>query len=93
MFGIIRYPKPKIFHTDNGKEFMAKDVLEFLWDLNPKILMVTGRRRRTSYQDSVENMNKCVMRTLGAVLAEYRLVGKHPNWTEVLGSIASAINM
>ncbi len=27
------------------------------------------------------------------VLVEYQLVGKHPNWTEVLGSIASAINM
>jgi hypothetical protein len=28
IFGIIGYPM--IFHTDNGKEFMAKVVLEFL---------------------------------------------------------------
>jgi hypothetical protein len=55
--------------------------------------MVTGRPRRPSDQGSVENMNKFVKRTLGTVLAEYRLVGKHQNWTEVLGSIASAINM
>jgi hypothetical protein len=37
-------------------------------------------------------MNKFVKRTLGTVLSEYRLVGKDGNWTEVLGSIASAIN-
>jgi hypothetical protein len=55
--------------------------------------MVIGRPRRLSDQGSVENMNKFVKRTLGTVLAEYRLVGKHPNWTEVLGSIAYAINM
>jgi hypothetical protein len=29
IFGIIGYPK--IFHTDNGIEFTAKVVLEFLW--------------------------------------------------------------
>jgi hypothetical protein len=38
-------------------------------------------------------MNKFVKRTLGTVLSEYRLVGKDRNWTEVLGSIASAINL
>ena len=37
-------------------------------------------------------MNKFVKRTLGTVLSKYRLVGKDRNWTEVLGSIASAIN-
>jgi transposase InsO family protein len=81
-----------VFHTDNGKEFTAKAVLEFLWDLNPNILTVNGRPRCPSDHGSVENMNKFVKRTLGTVLAEYRLVGKHPNWTEMLGSIASAIN-
>ncbi len=77
IFGIIGYSK--IFHTDNGKEFTAKVVLEFLWDLNTIILMVTGRPRHPSDQGSVENMNKFVKKTLGTVLAEYRLVGKHPN--------------
>jgi hypothetical protein len=37
-------------------------------------------------------MKKFVKRTLGTVLAEYGLASKHRNWTEVLGSIASAIN-
>ncbi len=85
IFGIIGYPM--IFHTDNGKEFTAKVVLEFLRDLNPNILAVTGRPRRPSDQGSVENMNKFVKRTLGTVLSKYRLVGKDRNWTEVLGSI------
>jgi hypothetical protein len=82
-----------IFRTDNRKEFTAKVLLEFLCNLNPNILTVTGRPRRPSDQGSVENMNKFVKRTLETVLAEYRLVGKHRNWTEVLGSIASAINL
>ncbi len=91
IFGIIGYPM--IIHTDNGKEFTAKVVLEFLQDLNPNILAVTDRPRRPSDQGSVENMNKFIKRTLGTVLSEYRLVGKDRNWTEVLGSIASAINL
>jgi hypothetical protein len=91
IFGIIGYPM--IFHTDNGKEFTAMVVLEFHRYLNPNILMVTGRQCHPSDQGSVENMNKCVKRTLGTVLAEYRLVGKDRNWTEVLGSVASAINL
>jgi hypothetical protein len=37
IFGIIGYPM--IFHTDNGKESMAKVLLEFLRDLNPNILI------------------------------------------------------
>ncbi len=36
IFGFIGYPK--IFHTDNGKEFTAKCVLQFLWNLNPNIV-------------------------------------------------------
>jgi hypothetical protein len=77
IFGIIGYPI--IFHTDNRKEFTAKVALEILRDLNPNILMVTGRPRHPSDQGSVENMNKFVKRTLGTVQAEYRLVSKHRN--------------
>ena len=83
---------PKIFHTDNGKEFTAKVILEFLRRLHPDILSVTGRPRRPRDQGSVENMNKLVKRVLGSVLAERRLAGENPNWTEVLGSVASVIN-
>jgi hypothetical protein len=41
IFGSIDYPK--IFHIDNGKEFTGKLILQFLCNLNPNILTVTGR--------------------------------------------------
>ncbi len=41
IFGLIGYPKN--FHTDNGKEFTAKLILEFLRQLNPNIITVTDR--------------------------------------------------
>jgi transposase InsO family protein len=90
IFGVIGYPK--IFHTDNGKEFTAKCVLELLRHLNPNIISVTGRPRRPGDQGSVENVNKVVKRVLGSVLAERRMAGENPNWTEVLGSVAAVIN-
>ena len=83
---------PKIFHTDNGKEFTAKVVFEFLRHLNPNILAVTGRPRRPRDLGSVENVNKLVKRVIGAVLSERRAEGQNPNWTEILGSVAAVIN-
>jgi hypothetical protein len=83
---------PKIFHTDNGKEFTAKVILQFLRHLNPNVLTVTGRPRRPHDQGSIENMNKFVKRVLGMVLSERREAGENPNWTEVLGSVAATIN-
>jgi hypothetical protein len=90
IFGVIGYPK--IFHTDNGKEFTGKVVLKFLRMLNPNILAVTGRARRPQDQGSVESMNKFVKRNIGAVLAERRSQGENPNWTEILGSVAAVVN-
>jgi len=84
---------PKIFHTDNGKEFTAKQIIRFLQHLNPNILTVTGQPRCPCDQGSVENINKLVKRVLGSVLAERRLAGESPNWTEVLGSVAAVINL
>jgi hypothetical protein len=90
IFGLIGYPKN--FHTDNGKEFTAKLIIEFLCQLNPNILAVTGRSRRPRDQGSEENANAMVKRVLGSVLAERRLAGDNPNWTEVLGSVAAVFN-
>jgi hypothetical protein len=47
----------RIFHTDNGKEFTGKLTLQFLCNLNPNILTVTGRPQQPSDQGSMENMN------------------------------------
>jgi hypothetical protein len=40
IFGVIGYPK--IMHSNNGKEFKAKVVLELLLKFNPNILSVYG---------------------------------------------------
>ena len=79
IFGVIGYPK--IFHTDNGKEFTATFVLECLCQLNPNILAVTGQPCCPQDQGSVESMNKFVKRALGSVLAERMNFGDTPNWT------------
>ncbi len=90
IFGVIGYPT--IFHTDNGKEFTAKVILQFLRQLNPNILTVTGHPRRPNDQGSVESMNKLVKRVLNSVLAERRAGGENPNWTEVLGTVSASVN-
>jgi hypothetical protein len=46
--GVLGFPR--IFHTDNGKEFTAKLVLQFLRMMNPNILAVTGRVRQPQDQ-------------------------------------------
>jgi hypothetical protein len=66
IFGVIGYSK--IMHSDNGKEFKAKVLLELLCKFNPNILSVYGRPRRPQDQGSVENMNKFVKRNIGAIL-------------------------
>jgi hypothetical protein len=88
---VIGYPK--IFHTDNSKEFTAKLILQFLCAMNPNVLTVTGSPRRPRDQGSIENMNKFVKRVLGMMLAERQLAGENPNWTKVLGSVAATINL
>ncbi len=90
IFGVIGYPK--IFHTDNGKEFTAKCVLELLRNFNPNIISVTGRPRRPRDQGSVENVNKLVKRVIGTVLSEQRIAGQNPTWTEILGGVAAVVN-
>jgi hypothetical protein len=90
IFGIIGFPK--IFHTDNEKEFTAKVVLMFLCQMNPNIISVTGQPFCPSDQGLVEDMNKLVKRVIGSVQTERRVVGDNPTWTEVLGSVAAVIN-
>jgi transposase InsO family protein len=49
---------PLILHTDNGTEFVAKDVMEFVKDLDPSITTVHGRPRKPNEQGSVERSNR-----------------------------------
>ncbi len=54
---------------------------------------MTGQPRRPQDQGSVENADATVKRVLGSVFTERRLAGENPNWTEVLGSVASVLNL
>ncbi len=51
-------------------------------------LVIIGEVFRMHHQlggSTEDEMNKMVKRVLGSVLAERRLSGQNPNWTEVLG--------
>ena len=90
VFGLIGYPA--IFHTDNGKEFTARCILEFLRRQNPNILTVTGRPRKPSNQGSVERMNRMVKRVISSELSQRRMSGQQCNWTSILGAVTATIN-
>ena len=91
LFGLIGYPH--IFHTDNGSQFTAEQVVVMLKRWNQKILTVTGRPRNHSDQGSVEIINrlvKCVMNSVLASEAQKRKL--RPNWTKYLGEVNSILN-
>ncbi len=75
-----------------ASRFKAKIVLELLHKINPNILSVYGQPRCPQDQGSVESMNKFVKRNIGAILSKRKMIGKNSNLTEVIGSVAAAIN-
>ena len=80
LIGFIGYPM--IFHTDNGTEYTADQVVQKLKDINPFIQTVRGRVRKPSDQGStVENMQKQAKAVLKRIEIEERQKGKDPNWT------------
>ena len=91
LFGLIGYPH--IFHTDNGSEFTAEQVVGMLKRWNQTILTVTGRPRNHSDQGSVEIINRLVKCVMNSVLASEVQKGKlRPNWTKYLGEVNSILN-
>ena len=74
LFGLIGYPH--IFHTDNGSEFTAEQVVGMLKRWNQTILTVTGRPRKSSDQGSVEIINRIVKQVMNSVLASEVQKGK-----------------
>ena len=91
IFGHFGYPF--VFHTDNGKEFTGQAILQTLSEMNPNILTITGRPRKPNDHGSVESMNKLVKQVINSILAEHRIHGENPNWMEILGNVASSINL
>jgi len=90
IFGLIGFPN--IFHTDNGNEFTAKEILKMLKELCPSTTTVTGRPGKPSDQGSVENMNKLAKRILHSIEQEECLKGRIPNWTRPLGRMMGTVN-
>ena len=55
---------------DNGKEFIAKVVVEMMMEHNRNCFIVTGRPRTPRDQGSVESANKLVQRILKSISSE-----------------------
>jgi hypothetical protein len=89
-FSIVGYPS--IFHTDNGKEFMAKCILDLLRSQSPHITTVTGRPQTPSNQGLVERANRTFKAMLYAFKRQQRLRGETPNWTEGIPYCVSSMN-
>ena len=90
IFGFIGFPLT--FHTDNGKEFIAKNVLDMVREWNPNCHTVTGRVRTPRDQGSVENVNKMVKRVLSSLGTAKRQKGETENWVLELGRAMATIN-
>lgn len=90
LFSIIGYPK--ISHIDNGNEFTAQEIVQFLKSVKPNILSVTGRIRKPSDQGSAENVNKVVKKCNHTISDADRIDGKMPNWVRNLPRINQSIN-
>ena len=92
LFGFVGYPN--IFHTDNGKEFIAKTVVELLKQNNPYCYPIRGRPRTPRDQGSVESANKTVQQIMKtkSLQSERRQLGLDNNWTEFLGQVMACCN-
>jgi transposase InsO family protein len=88
-----RFGFPRILHTDNGKEFIGKPVLDMIRENSPFCTTVTGRPRTPRDQDSVENMNYHVRKALYALEEHHRRRGKEPNWTTKMGQMVAAMKI
>ena len=76
------------FHTDNGNEFTAREIISFVKSLNPNILSVTGRKRRPSDQGCIERVNAVIEQKMNSLLDQLRMSGvKNPNWVRVLPQV------
>jgi hypothetical protein len=83
---------PQILHTDNGREFTAKEVLAKMKKMSPHLTTVHGRPRTPRDQGSVERANQVVKNMLYAFEREQRINGDKPNWTLAISHVNACIN-
>ena len=81
---------PEIFQSDNGKEFVAKIVSNFLQTNHVKIKH--GKPYHPQSQGQVENLNKRVKKTLSRVLQHLSPDVQGQVWPLFLPGVASLIN-
>ena len=74
ILGMIGFPLT--FHTDNGGEFTAKEIISTIKAWNPDCTTVTGRSRTPRDQGPVENINKIVKRLISSFGVSTRKDGK-----------------
>jgi IS30 family transposase len=86
------YGYPTILHTDNGKEFTGKKLINEMRKNAPSMVTVTGRVRTPRDQGSVENMNKLVKTALWNIHGNYCDQNVVPNWPDNLGQVMNSLN-
>jgi transposase InsO family protein len=91
IFGIIGY-STKVFHTDNGTDFIAKEVVEMVKKINPSIVMVTGRPRKPSDQGLVERQNQWLKKVKKSLENEGHIAGGETNWVLLLPLVMASLN-
>ena len=89
-FSVLGFPH--ILHTDNGKEFTAKEVIKKMKAMSPNLTTVTGRPRTPRDQGSVERTNRVVKDMLYAFERDQRINGETPNWVYTIPNVNAAIN-
>ena len=89
-FGFVGYPN--IFHTDNGKKFIAKKVVELLKKNNPSCYPIRVWPRTPRDQGSVESANKVVQRIMKCISSEHHQMGLEDNWMQFLGQVMGCCN-
>jgi hypothetical protein len=80
------------YNTDNGKEFIAKFVVDMMKRNNPNCFIITGCPRTPRDQGSVESANKLVQCVMKSISTERCLAGMEVNWTTLLGQVMAVCN-
>jgi transposase InsO family protein len=83
----FQFGPPRILHSDNGREFVAKVILD-LTKLWPGLLIINGRPRHPQSQGLVERGNAVVQQMLGKWLD----TNGTKDWPSELGPVMFAIN-
>ena len=87
---------PKIFHSDNGREFVNEllhELLHALFDQwGSDVLFVRGRPRHSQSQGLIENGNKTLEKRLAAIKSEKKITGSMP-WSTLFPRIQYGLNV